>query len=196
MSNRQVGKSARAILGESIKALDELVRRGCDEKKLGALIVLMYNSHREITPRGLILSPQDMHQPMLGGLPLAKARKALENARKGLDRFDRELDKFRDAKVWRRVRDQYSDLKAATEWLRSTLGELQDAIGEIGPKAHPDFNARVQRLVRYVYEKTGYYNDALVAEIVGAAVPARMPRFPTAESMRMWRKDHMSRKPH
>ncbi|HZT32546.1 MAG TPA: hypothetical protein VFA33_21840 [Bryobacteraceae bacterium] len=176
------------ILGASYPKFQELVGRGCNARDLGGLLVMLHNPEIPLkSGRTLYLAPHDRHEIMLKGLTLKEGRALLKRARRALCDFQNALAALDGARIWSATQFSHQDLLCAKDTLDRGLDALDKAFRTVGPKSHPDFNGRIERIIRYVKEKTGTYNDELLAEVLGAASPEKMPRFPSAEALRNWR---------
>ncbi len=71
---------------------------------------------------------------------------------------------------------------------------MEQQLTQIGPRAHPDLTREIVTIIARIHEDTGQFHDAEVSVVLEAVIgkprPRGYPRFPTAESLRMWRSKH------
>jgi len=191
------------VLGDADRAFERLLAWGCGRHLAGLLVLL----HTSSVPcrrgsRELYFRRADSDELMLNSLSRKEARARITQAKRALERFENALTPLRGARIWRRTGDTLvgpfgSRLNRQLQSLKRSLERaseaLENALHEVGPKVHPVASGKIERIVRYVRDKTGQYHDSEVAEVLAAAigepVPPGYPRFADADSLKSWRTD-------
>lgn len=187
----------KEVLGDADKAFERLLAWGCSQH-LAGLLVLLHSSSApsQKSPRQLHFRRADSHELMLNGLTLKRARARLAQATRALAKFESALKPLRGARIWRRTGDTLvgpfgSRMNRQVQSLKRAIQRVSEELQETGPKAHPVISGKIERIVRYVCDKTGQYHDSEVAEVLAAVIgepaPPGYPRFADAESLRSWR---------
>jgi len=185
------GPSLKTILGDEYSVYKSLLaavpeeKRHEFERRLPGLIVLLH--HKGINlPSGIRIDlyRHESHERLFK-LSLKEARKRAERARSLLLKLRQAIDALPPLPGGIRGIKPRAELEAIDEW----LDDFDGALSQTGPQKMPDFNRKVEAIVRCVFEHTGTFHDKEVALLLSVARPPGYPNFPNPESLKTWRSE-------
>ena len=185
------GPSLKTILGDEYSEYKSLLAAVPDERRLeferrlpGLLVLLHHKGVNLPSGSRIDLYRHESHERLFK-LPLKEARKRVERARGLLLKLRQAIDALPALPGGIFGIKPRAELEAVEHW----LDDFDGALSQTGPQKMPDFNRKVEAIVRCVFEHTGKFHDKEVALLLSVARPPGYPNFPTAESLKTWRSE-------